>query len=225
MFQPGSILGSTFFASREPVRDPRTLEMINTCRAMASKDPSMAGSVSLRRPHGQLVSADTSFSTMAEDHVLDLKDYDPVRRTSMVIGMKEPTQHVALHWLALRTHPGYDVSLLVFKETPPKGIKIFSSKLLHGSFDEAMEAVKAMKEAKVTTMFLTGVGLLLLSKDLEALKDDLASLSGGKKGRKKAGPKKGLGQKRKKRKHKERPSKKKTHYKRGPTRRKSKGRR
>lgn len=228
MFNPGSVLGSSFFASREPVRDPQALSLVHACRAMASKDPSLAGSISLRRPHGQLVSADVELGTMSEDGIVDLKDYDPVRRTSMVIGLKEPSVYVPLHWLALRTHPGLNVSMLLLRESVPEGIEVFSSSLLHGSFEEAMEVVKAMKASKVPAMFISGVGLLLLAKDLEELPKVLDGLLGKERPEGK-GPGPGTRGSRKGRAStrttKPRPSKVKRHYKRGPTRRGSKGRR
>jgi hypothetical protein len=190
----------------------------------------MAGSIGVRQPGAFLMSGDSTFGTMAEDEIVELKDYDPVRKTSIVIGLKEPTTYVPLHWLALRTHPGKNVSLLLFREAPPKGVPVFSSKILHGSFDEAMEIVKALKASKKDAIFLEGRGLLLMAKELKGLASGLTKVFGKAQAKKRTkGQKKGPATKRKCNKKgpskaKPRTSKKKTHYKRGPTRRRSKRR-
>ena len=148
MFRQSSILGSTFFASREPVRNPLTLKMLHAARAIASKDLSLVGSMSHRLTRGFLVTIDAQLGAMGEGDIVEVTDYDPVRKTSIVIGMKEPSTYVPLHWLALRTHPELLCSLLIITDKVPAGVKVFSSTLLPGSFEEAMEVAKALKSSK-----------------------------------------------------------------------------
>jgi hypothetical protein len=237
MFRQGSILGSTYFASREPVRSPLALRLVDTGRRLASKDTSMAGSMSHRLPRGMLVTSDAAFPTMAEDSIVELMDYDPVRKTSIVVGLKEPTIYVPHHWLALRTHPEANVSCLLLMESPPKGVKVFSTRLLRGSFEEAMEMVKALKGCRDGCLFMEGRGLFIVTKDLRSLERTVSGLrpKGPGKGTKPKGKGKASatkvtrtkakrGKKAGTPKSKRTTGKKRTHYKRGPTRRGSGGR-
>jgi hypothetical protein len=235
MFRQSSIMGSTFFASREPVRNPLTLKMMDRARRMASRDLSLTGSLGVRLPRGLLLTIDTPLAKLAEGDIVEVTDYDPVRKTSMVIGLKEPSVHVPLHWLGLRTHPEDNVTLLLHMEEPPKGVPLFSSKLLHASFEEAMEVVRAMKAGNQRAMFLEGRGVFLVSKDLETLLDDVKALLGtnspkkkGTRSRKKAKKVERKARSKDARSRAKRPAskrqvkgKRKSHYKRGPTRRSS----
>jgi hypothetical protein len=184
MFRQSSILGSTFFASREPVRNPLTLKILHSSRDMASKDMSLAGSMGHRLPRGLLVTTDTPLGNVSESDIVEVTDYDPVRNTSIVIGLKEPTSYVPLHWLALRTHPEHSVTLLLLMETVPEGVDFFSSRLLAASFEEAMEVAKAMKVSGKGVIYLEGRGPFFVAKDLDALKRAVRALLEPKKGSK-----------------------------------------
>jgi hypothetical protein len=251
MFRQGTILGSTFFASREPVRNPNTLLIVSTSKAIASKDPSLSGSMGHRLPRGLLATTDIPFATMTEGDIVEITDYDPVRRTSIVIGLKEPTVYAPLHWLALRTNPGLSASLLLLMDGPMEGIEVFESRLLHGSFEEAMEVAKALKANATGRIFLSGRGLFLVSKDLDSLARDIKAIlypmPKGPIKRKDTGPRrkgpskeKGIDKKVGRKAARKAPGKglkgrrhsqgrtrgrRRTHYKRGPTRRATKGRR
>jgi len=245
MFRQSSILGSTYFASREPVRNPLTLKIIDHAKRMSSRDLSLAGSMGVRLPRGLLVTIDTLLAKMAEGDIIEVTDYDPVRKTSVVIGMKEPSTYVPLHWLGLRTHPDDNVTFLLQMEKPPKGVPLFISKMLHGSFEEAMEVARAMKATDQRSMFLEGRGLFMVSKDLGTLLSDVRAMLVPKKAKKKAPKKRSQSSSRKKTKKVERKAqgkgvkarakgprskkqvrgKRKSHYKRGPTRRSSPKRR
>jgi len=176
MFDPGSILGSTFFASREPVRNPLALKLVHEARAIGSKEPSLIGSIGHRLVRGFLLSADAILCNMKEGDIVEVTEYDPVRKTSLVIGMKGPSRFVALHWLALQTNPDKLVTLYLCVESPPPGVSVFSSKLLHGSFEEAMEVARALKASGKGTIFIDGAGLLMVTRDLETLPKDFEAL-------------------------------------------------
>lgn len=176
MFDPGSILGSTFFASREPIRNPLALRLVHEARTLGSKEPGLTGSIGHRLVRGFLLSADSVLCNMREGDIVEVTDYDPVRKTSIVIGMKGPSRFLPLHWLAQQTHPDKLVTLYLCVETPPPGVSVFSSKLLHGSFEEAMEVARALKASGKGTIFIDGAGLFMVTRDLETLPKDFEAL-------------------------------------------------
>jgi len=176
MFNPGSILGSTFFASREPVRNTMTLKLIKACQDMGSQEPALMGSLGYRLVRGFLLTTDGNLNTMREGDIVEVTDYDPVRKTSLVIGLREPSKFVPLHWLGIQTNPDKLVTLFLFIDPAPPGINIFSSKLLHGSFEEAMEVAKVLKASKQDAIFIDGGGLFMVSKNLETLSKDFKAL-------------------------------------------------
>jgi len=179
VFNPGSIIGSTFFASKEPVRNPLSLKLVHSAKAIGSREASLIGSIGHRLVRGLLLTADTVLCNTGEADVVEVTDYDPVRRTSIVIGMKEPSMYVALHWLGLRTNPDKQATLFLAVPSPPPGTDVFGSKLLHGSFEEAMEVAKALKASKKDRIFIDGAGLFMLAKDLDSLKKDFEGLLKG----------------------------------------------
>jgi hypothetical protein len=176
MLNQGSILGSTFFASREPVRNTMTLKLVKACQEMGSQEPALMGSLGYRLVRGFLLTTDGNFNTMREGDIVEVTDYDPVRKTSLVIGLREPSKFVPLHWLSLQTNPDKLVTLFLFVDPAPPGIDIFSSKLLHGSFEEAMEVAKVLKASKKDVIFIDGGGLFMVSKNLETLSKDFKAL-------------------------------------------------
>jgi hypothetical protein len=176
MFDPGSILGSTFFASREPVRNPLALKLVHVAQALGSKEPSLMGSIGHRLVRGFLLSADAILCNMKEGEIVEVTDYDPVRKTSIVIGMRGPSRFLPLHWLALQTHPDKLVTLYLAVESPPPGVSVFGSKLLHGSFEEAMEVVRSLKASGKGSIFIDGAGLFMVTRDLETLSKDFEAL-------------------------------------------------
>lgn len=176
MLNQGSILGSTFFASREPVRNVMTLKLIKACQDMGSQEPALMGCLGYRLVRGFLLTTDGNLNTMREGDIVEVTDYDPVRKTSLVIGLREPSKFVPLHWLGLQTHPDKLVTLFLFIDPAPPGINIFSSKLLHGSFEEAMEVAKVLKASKKDAIFIDGGGLFMVSKNLETLAKDFKDL-------------------------------------------------
>jgi|GEM_PF-4043253 len=176
MLNHGSILGSTFFASREPVRNTMTLKLIKACQDLGSMEPALMGSLGYRLVRGFLLTTDGNLNGMREGDIVEVTDYDPVRKTSLIIGLREPSKYVPLHWLGLQTHPDKLVTLFLFVDPAPPGINIFSSKLLHGSFEEAMEVAKVLKASKKDAIFIDGGGLFMVSKNLETLAKDFKDL-------------------------------------------------
>ena len=143
---------------------------------MGSKEPSLIGSIGHRLVRGFLLSADVNLCNMKEGDIVEVTDYDPVRKTSLVIGMKRPSGFVALHWLAQQTHPDKLVTLFLSVGSPPPGVSVFSSKLLHGSFEEAMEVARALKASGKGSIFIDGAGLFMVTRDLETLPKDFEAL-------------------------------------------------
>jgi hypothetical protein len=139
---------------------------------------------------GFLVTVDAQLGAMGEGDIVEVTDYDPVRKTSIVIGMREPSAYVPLHWLALRTHPELLCSLLIITDKVPAGVKVFSSTLLPGSFEEAMEVAKALKASKRDVIFLENRGLFLVARDLDGLVARLKAVLSGKEAKKKKRKKK-----------------------------------
>lgn len=176
MFDPGSILGSTFFASREPVRNPLALKLVYAAQRLGTKEPALIGSIGHRLVRGFLLSADVNLCNMKEGDIVEVTDYDPVRKTSLVIGMKSPSRFVPLHWLAFQTNPDKLVSLFLCVDGAPPGISVFTSKLLHGSFEEAMEVARVLKASKENMIYIDGAGIFMVSKDLESLSKDFMAL-------------------------------------------------
>ena len=176
MFNPGSVLGSTFYASREPVRNPLSLKLVHTARTIGSEEPALIGSIGHRIIRGFLLTTDATLCKVVESDIVEVADYDPVRKTSMVIGMKEPSRYVPLHWLGLQTHPDKLVTMFLFLDGPPPGVNVFSSKLLQGSFEQAMEIAKALKASKKDMIFIDGGGLFMVTKDLNTLQKDFSVL-------------------------------------------------
>jgi hypothetical protein len=176
MLNQGSILGSTFFASREPVRNAMSLKIVKACQDMGSQEPALMGSLGYRLVRGFLLTTDGNLNGMREGDIVEVTDYDPVRKTSLVIGLREPSKFVPLHWLGLQTNPDKLVTLFLFIDPAPPGINIFSSKLLHGSFEEAMEVAKVLKASKEDAIFIDGGGLFMVSRNLASLATDFKAL-------------------------------------------------
>jgi hypothetical protein len=176
MLNHGSILGSTFFASREPVRNALTLKLIKACQDMGAMEPALMGSLGYRLVRGFLLTSDGNLHNMREGDIVEVTDYDPVRKTSLIIGLREPSKFVPLHWLGIQTHPDKLVTLFLFVDPAPPGVNIFSSKLLHGSFEEAMEVAKVLKASKKDAIFIDGGGLFMVSKNLETILKDFKAL-------------------------------------------------
>jgi hypothetical protein len=152
---------STFFVSRERVRLPEALLLVDAMKMLGGT----VCSLSLRCAGRFAIGAQAAASRFSEDDVVEIADYDPVRHSVLAIGLKEPSLDTPLHWLSYRTDPASGAAAFVKFEGKKEGV---GKRHPFGTFDEAMEVVKLAKE-KGAPAGVEGRGYLLRARTLEEL--------------------------------------------------------
>jgi hypothetical protein len=171
-----SYIGTTFFVSREPVRAPAALELVNHVNRVSEKLPGLAGSASVRFAKGFLVTVEGAYNSFKNDDVIEIADYDPVRYTILAIGIREPSFYTPLHWITYKTQPGSNAVLTVLVDNVPENVPAIETQFLSGSLQEAMEAGKALKDAGGPALHIGKKVLLLHGRDIQAVIEELTNI-------------------------------------------------
>jgi len=155
---------STFFASRERVRLPEALLLIDAMKKLGGTECSL----SMRCAGRFAIGAQSASPQLSEDDVVEIADYDPVRHSVLAIGLKEPSLDTPLHWLSYRTDPASGAIAFVRFDGRKEGVAYVGKRHPFGTFDEAMEVVKLAKE-KGAPAGVEGRGYLLRAGTLDKL--------------------------------------------------------
>ena len=134
----------TFFVGHERCRLPEALRL----SALMGRLEGFPGSLSIRAARGFVISSQQSGrGAFTEDDVVEVEDYDPVRHTCLVIGLREPSADTPLHWLAYRTDELTRAVCFVWDIHKRDGVVYPAVRHPAGSFDEALEVVALAKKS------------------------------------------------------------------------------
>jgi hypothetical protein len=159
---------STFFVGRERCRLPEGLALAALARRMGD----IPGSVSLRTAQGFVISSTGDRDgSPSEEKVVEVREYDPVRHSCLVIGLREPGMDTPVHWMAYRTDEMARAAAFVWETGRREGVEYVSKRHPPGSFQEALE-IAALARRSGRPAGVEGRGRLVMSasaRELEPL--------------------------------------------------------
>lgn len=162
----------TFFLGKEKINNPLIKEMISIGKELGnifSED--VAGNISVRYGKRMLITSHNEIASLTTDDFVEVIDYDAVRNIALVIGEREPSYEMPMHWLIYRRedinaiihiHEIFDGLLTTEKEEPP------------GSFEIALEALKMLKNKNCIN--LKNHGCIAVGKNLRKAMGEISCL-------------------------------------------------
>lgn len=127
------------FVSREKVKNPYTVEMIKRGREIKEE-----GTISVRFGNRIIITTRYDLGDLGEDDFAEVVDFNITSNVSLVIGRKEPSIALPLHWMIYRL-PNVNAIVHLHKTLPDKL-----------DMDYVLKMLKNLKERKILEDALFG---------------------------------------------------------------------
>ncbi len=155
----------TFFISRELSNCPLIKDVLTTIKKIEEKKitgKNHTGVISVSYGKRVLINAaDTNLKNVSKESLLEIVDYDPVKKNLLVIGIKEPHVETPVHWLI--HHARDDVNAII-QLSDRELAKNFSKKLPvtekeypPGTLNLAKEVLKKLRTSKSIVLKNNGI--------------------------------------------------------------------
>ena len=155
----------TFFISRELSNCPLIKDVLTTIKKIEEKKitgKKHTGVISVSYGKRILINAaDTNLKNVSKESLLEIVDYDPVKKNLLVIGIKEPHVETPVHWLI--HHARDDVNAII-QLSDRELAKNFSKKLPvtekeypPGTLNLAKEVLKKLRTSKSIVLKNNGI--------------------------------------------------------------------
>jgi len=173
---PSNLSFQTFFASKEQSNCPLIPHIVRIGKKLKEmgllKDGS--GVVSLGYGKRVLINGnDVSLGDVRGEDILEIVDYNPVKRIVLTIGDKEPNVETPVHWLI--HHAREDVNAVV-QINSKKLVEKFSKKLPStekewpsGTLELTKEILKTLRTGKI--ILIKNKGILFVGRNLKEVED------------------------------------------------------
>jgi len=166
----------TFFASREQSNCPLIPDIVRIGKKLKEmgllKDGT--GVVSLGYGRRVLINGnDVSLGDVGRGDILEIVDYDPVKRVALTIGDKEPHVETPVHWLI--HHARDDVNAVVqinskkLAEKLSKKLPVTEKEWPPGTFELTKEILKTLRTGK--GILIKNKGALFVGNSLKEVED------------------------------------------------------
>jgi hypothetical protein len=166
----------TFFASREQSNCPLIPDIVRIGKKLKEmgllKDGT--GVVSLGYGRRVLINGNNvSLGDIGRGDILEIVDYDPVKRVALTIGDKEPNVETPVHWLI--HHARDDVNAVVqinskkLEKKLPKKLPVTEKEWPPGTFELAKEVLKTLRNSK--GILIRNKGALFVGNSLKEVEE------------------------------------------------------
>jgi len=178
-----NVLFQTFFVSRDTSNCPLIGDVLKFCKKLDELKlfNDGGGSISLRYGKRILINGeDVDLSSMRQDDIIEIVDYDPSKNIVLAIGKKDPCIETPVHWLIQRARDDINtVFMLNNKIFPKKFSRQFPStddKSIPGSIDLAKQILKALRNNKV--ILIKNRGILFAEFNLNLMEKSILNILG-----------------------------------------------
>jgi ribulose-5-phosphate 4-epimerase/fuculose-1-phosphate aldolase len=176
---PPNIAFQTFFASKEQSNCPLISHIVRISKKLKEMDLLKDGSGIVSLGYGKRVlinGNDVSLGDVGKEDIIEIVDYDPVKRIVLTIGNMEPNIETPVHWLI--HHAREDVNMVV-QINSKKLVEKFAKKLPStekewpsGSLELAKEVLKTLRTGKI--ILIKNKGILFVGRNLKEVEDLIA---------------------------------------------------
>jgi hypothetical protein len=173
----------TFFVSKEISRCPLIPEIQNMSKKLSSSKTYEKNRwvISSRYGKRMIISTNTShIANLQKEDFIEVVDYDPVKKTALVIGVRESSPETLLHWLIYRARK--DVNVIIHiqnnkdleKLSRLENIPVADGKVPYITLTGALDTLKVLKKGDY--IILRNEELLVVGVNLKLVGDKILSL-------------------------------------------------
>ena len=162
----------TFYVSKEQSNCPLIADIIKVGRKFKEIGLLKNALVTISLSYGKRIiinGKDTDFGNINREDILEIVDYDPIKKIALTIGQKEPDMETPVHWLI--QHARHDVNAII----QLNGKKLLEKISIHipetekeqayGTLELAKEILKALRGSK--SIRVKNKGLLFIGTSLK----------------------------------------------------------
>jgi ribulose-5-phosphate 4-epimerase/fuculose-1-phosphate aldolase len=169
----------TFYVSKEESNCPLISEIIRIGKKF--KDLNLSEKIndsviSLRYGKRVLLNSDGSnFAELMKEDILEIVDYDPIKRIVLTMGPKEPRIETPIHWLILHTRDEINVVIQINDENLVnkfgKMIPITENEYPSGTLEQAKEILKNLRDSK--RVVIKNQGILFVGNSIKDVEETI----------------------------------------------------
>jgi len=172
----------TFFVSKEQCSCPLAFEIIKVGTKFKELLKETKGFISLGYGKRMLTHrAGTKINDLKIEDIIEVVDYDPLKKIMLVIGRDEPCNDSPVHWII---HHARDDVNAILQLNGEKIIERFSKKFPKterafpvGTLDLAKENLKALRNSK--NIIIKDIGVMFVGANLKEVEDSFLKNIGG----------------------------------------------
>ena len=154
----------TFFSAGETSSYPQLVEINAICRILDKNQLTEQGKGSISVAYGNRIlinGKDIRLSTIGQDDLVEIIDYDPIKNTVLAIGKKNPHEETPVHWLVQRARHDIHAVVLLSNQTLAESLSgtlpLTEKETPPGTLDQAKEILKTLRNGKTIVIRKQGV--------------------------------------------------------------------
>ncbi len=171
----------TFFVSRQHSTIPLTDKMTNFISYLSNLTIPADTNITLSAQYGKrmLITQDhINPKTINRDDIIEIVDYDPIKKITMAIGKTNPTLHTPVHWLIHNALTDIHVILQLdnadYLEQYTDQCPMTDNKAPPGTIDAAKEILPKLRDH--TIILVQDQGILIVGINLDTIKKQVTQL-------------------------------------------------
>jgi len=163
----------TFYVSKEETNCPLISEIVRTGKKFKEKElvhDLISISMSLKYGRRMLINAkNTNLGEIKRHDLLEIADYDPIKKVILTMGRKEPRSESSIHWLI--HHARNDVNAIIQINDAALIEKLIGKipetekEYPNGTLEQAKEVLKILRESR--KVIIKNQGLLFVGNNAE----------------------------------------------------------
>jgi len=169
----------TFYTSKEESNCPLITEIVKIGKKIKNKDSSKNVTsviVSLRYGHRMIINGDyKDIEEIKRGEILEIIDYDPVKKILLTIGPIQPKIETPIHWMIHHARNEVNAVIQLNGEKLVEKLegKVPSTKddLITGSFEMIKEVLKPLRESK--SVLIKNYGVLFVGGSVKEVEEQV----------------------------------------------------
>jgi ribulose-5-phosphate 4-epimerase/fuculose-1-phosphate aldolase len=169
----------TFYLSKEESNCPLIYEIIRVGKKLKDlnlKDKVREITISLRYGKRILINAkENSFEDLKKGDILEIVDYDPIKKIILTIGQKSPKIDTPVHWILHQARDDINAIIQIdYNKLDQKFYNILpitENETKAGTLEQAKEILKQLRNSK--RIIIRNQGLIFAGKSIKGLEETI----------------------------------------------------
>ncbi len=161
----------TFYASKEEINCPLIADIVKTGKRLKDSELLQGSSAVMSIGYGRriLITGNIKdYKNIKREEMLEVADYDPVKRNLLILGPTEPKLETPIHWMIHNARNEVNAIIQINSSSLEEKLRgkypSTEKEYLPGTFELIMEILKKLRDGKIVV--IKGQGALFVGRNI-----------------------------------------------------------